>query len=54
MGRKQAMSIDDVRSKKDLEIKIMRDKYNRAAKDLKELRDSREKDERNDKKKMSK
>lgn len=48
------MSIDDVRSKKDLEIKIIRDKYNKATKDLRELRESKGKEEKVEKKKISK
>ena len=41
MGRKTAMSIDDIRCRKDLEIKMIRDKYHKASKDLKDLKETR-------------
>jgi hypothetical protein len=42
MGRKTAMSIDDIRCKKDLEIRCIRDKYHKVSKDLKDLKDSKD------------
>jgi hypothetical protein len=47
------MSIDDVRCRKDMEIKLIKDKYNRVSKDLKNLKESKDKLEYLEKKKGS-
>ena len=54
MGRKQAQSIDDVKSRKDLEIKVIRDRYNKVNKEIRELRESQDKVDKFDRLKVSK
>ena len=53
MGRKTAMSIDDIRFEKDQQIKHYREKYNKVNKNLRDLKNSKDKIERVEKKKRS-